>query len=120
MRVFSGMQPSGQLHLGNYFGSMRPNLGYVGKAEQSIYFIVDLHALTTVQDPEQLRQFRRDIVLDYLACGFDPTKAIMFYQSDVPEHTELMWILGCIAPVGLLERAVSYKEKVAKGLHPSV
>ena len=110
------MQPSGELHLGNYFGSMLPNLSYVGKVDQSLYFIVDLHALTTIQDPEKLRQYRRDIVLDYLACGFDPAKAVIFYQSDVPEHTELMWILATVTPVGLLERAVSYKEKVEKGI----
>jgi tryptophanyl-tRNA synthetase len=119
MRVLSGMQPSGQLHLGNYFGSMRPNLEWVGKAEQSFYFIVDLHALTTVQDAKALREYRRDIVLDYLACGFDPSKAVMFYQSDVPEHTELMWILSTLTPVGLLERAVSYKDKVEKGIPAS-
>jgi tryptophanyl-tRNA synthetase len=108
------------LHLGNYFGSMLPNLSYVGKSEQSFYFIVDLHALTAVRDPGQLRAFRRDVVLDYLACGFDPSKAVMFYQSDVPEHTELMWILACVTPMGLLERAVSYKEEVEKGIGASV
>ncbi len=116
MRVLSGMQPSGQLHLGNYFGSMKPNLSYVGKAEQSFYFIADLHALTTIQDPKLLRSLRLDIVLDYLACGFDPEKAVMYYQSDIPEHTELMWILSTVTPMGLLERAVSYKEKVEKGI----
>ncbi len=114
------MQPSGQIHLGNYFGSVRPNLEFVGKAEQSLYFVADLHALTTVQDPTLLRQYRRDTVLDYLACGFDPDKAILFYQSDVPEHAELMWILATVAPMGLLERAVSYKEKVEKGVTASV
>ncbi len=119
MRVLSGMQPSGQLHLGNYFGSMKPNLSYVGKAEQSFYFIADLHALTTIQDPALLRSLRRDIVLDYLACGFDPAKAVMYYQSDIPEHTELMWILSTVTPTGLLERAVSYKEKVEKGIAAS-
>src|SRR3989338_11066927 len=116
MRVLSGIQPSGQLHLGNYFGSIRPNLGYVGKADESIFFIADLHALTTIQDKEILRKGRHEIVLDYLACGFDPEKAIIFYQSDVPAHTELMWILATLTPMGLLERAVSYKEKVSKGI----
>ena len=116
MRVLSGIQPSGALHLGNYFGSIKPNLEYVGKADQNFFFIVDLHALTTVQNPEDLRQFRRDALLDYLACGFDPEKAVIFFQSDVPEHTELMWILSTVTPMGLLERAVSYKEKVEKGL----
>jgi tryptophanyl-tRNA synthetase len=120
MRVLSGIQPSGQLHLGNYFGSIVPNLALVGQAEQNFFFIADLHALTSVQDPAQLKQAREDIVLDYLACGFDPTKAVIFEQSQVPEHTELLWILSCIAPMGLLERAVSYKDKVQQGLSASV
>ena len=120
MRVLSGMQPSGQLHLGNYFGSMRPNLEWQNKADQTFYFVADLHALTTVQDKEVLKKSRQDIVLDYLACGFDPEKAIMYYQSHLPEHTELMWILMTIMPMGLLERSVSYKEKVNKGLPASV
>jgi len=116
MRVLSGIQPSGTLHLGNYFGSIKPNLESVGKADESVFFIADLHALTTVQDPEQLRKFRRDALLDFLACGFDPDKATIFYQSDVPEHAELMWILSTLTPMGLLERAVSYKDKIDKGM----
>ena len=119
MRVLSGMQPSGQLHLGNYFGSMKPNLEFVGKAEESFYFIADLHAMTTLHDKDALLAARKDIVLDYLAAGFDPSKAIMYYQSDVPEHTELMWILSTITPMGLLERSVSYKDKVQKGIAAS-
>lgn len=120
MRVLSGIQPSGQLHLGNYFGSIKPNIDLQGTADQSIYFVVDLHALTTVHDPDALRTFREDAVRDLLACGFDPAKSILFYQSDVPAHTELMWILTTIAPMGLLERAVSYKEKVEKGIAATV
>lgn len=120
MRILSGIQPSGQLHLGNYFGSMKPNLEYVGKGDMSFYMIVDLHALTTVQDPSQLRSFRQDAILDLLACGFDPEKAVLFFQSDVPEHTELSWILSTVTPMGLLERAVSYKDKVQKGITASV
>lgn len=120
MRVLSGIQPSGQLHLGNYFGSIKPNLGYVGKAEQSFFFIADLHALTTVQDAKELRQLRREVLADYLACGFDPEKAVLWYQSDVPEHAELAWVLSTVAPMGLLERAVSYKDKVEKGIAASV
>lgn len=116
MRVLSAMQPSGPLHLGNYFGSMLPNLALQGKADQAVYFIADLHALTTMRDPKLLRQYRRDCILDYLACGFDPKTSIIFYQSAVPAHTELLWILATVTPVGLLERAVSYKEKVAKGI----
>ena len=120
MRVLSGIQPSGQLHIGNYFGSIKPNLAWVGKADQNIFFIADLHALTTVQDKAELLAMRRAIVLDYLACGFDPAQAIIFYQSQVPEHTELMWLLTTVTPVGLLERAVSYKEKIEKGIAPTV
>ncbi len=119
MRVLSGIQPSGTLHLGNYFGSIRPNLDQVGKAEQNIFFIADLHALTTVQDKAVLAEMRHDIILDYLACGFDPAKAILFYQSDVHEHAELMWVLTTLTPMGLLERAVSYKDKVEKGIAAS-
>ncbi|TSC79160.1 MAG: tryptophanyl-tRNA synthetase [Candidatus Peregrinibacteria bacterium Gr01-1014_25] len=120
VRVLSAMQPSGQLHLGNYFGSMHPNMEWMGKAESSFYFIVDLHALTTVQNPDDLRRFRRDALLDYLACGLDPEKATVFFQSDVPEHCELAWILSTVTPMGLLERAVSYKEKVEKGIAATV
>lgn len=120
MRILSGIQPSGQLHLGNYFGSMRPNLEHVGKGDMSLYMIVDLHALTTVQDPKELKAFRNDAILDLLACGFDPDKAILFFQSDVAEHAELSWILSTVTPMGLLERAVSYKDKVQKGIAASV
>ncbi|MDD5041177.1 MAG: tryptophan--tRNA ligase [Candidatus Peribacteraceae bacterium] len=120
LRVLSGIQPSGSLHLGNYFGSIRPNLEQQGKAGESIFFVADLHALTTVQDAAVLRQARQDIILDYLACGFDPEKAIIFFQSDVLEHAELSWILSTVAPMGMLERAVSYKEKVQKGIAASV
>jgi tryptophanyl-tRNA synthetase len=114
------MQPSGQLHLGNYFGSMKPNLEWQTKADQAFYFVADLHALTTVQDPKVLRRARTDIILDYLACGFDPGKAIIYYQSQIPEHTELMWMLSTVMPMGMLERAVSYKDKVSKGIAASV
>ena len=120
MRVLSGIQPSGQLHLGNYFGSIKPNLDFMGKAEQSFFFVADLHSLTTVQDPKALRKSREEIVLDYLACGFDPEKAVIYYQSHIPAHTELAWILSTVTPMGLLERAVSYKEKVEKGIPASV
>lgn len=115
MRVLSGIQPSGDPHLGNYFGSIKPNVDVLGE-EENIYFIADLHSLTSMHDPEALRSARKELVLDLLACGFDPEKAILFFQSDVPEHTELAWILSCVTPMGLLERAVSYKDKVQKGL----
>jgi tryptophanyl-tRNA synthetase len=119
MRTLSGIQPSGQLHLGNYFGSMMPNLE-VAKSGDSFFFIADLHALTTVQDPKELKKMREDIVLDYLACGFDPETSLIYYHSDIPEHAELTWILSTVCPMGLLERAVSYKDKVQKGLSASV
>jgi len=120
MRVLSGIQPSGQLHIGNYFGSIKPNLEFVEKSDLSIFFIADLHALTTMRDSEALKKAREDIVLDYLACGFDAKKAIIFEQSKVPHHTELMWILSCVTPMGLLERAVSYKDKIRQGIGASV
>jgi tryptophanyl-tRNA synthetase len=120
MRVLTGLQPSGDLHLGNYFGSLKPNLEMIGQAEQNFMLIVDLHALTTVQDPQKLREFRRNALLDFLACGFDPAKATIFYQSDIAEHTQLMWLLSNLTPMGLLERAVSYKDKVEKGIAANV
>jgi len=119
MRVLSGIQPSGQLHIGNYFGYIKPNIDLIGKAEQSFTFIADLHALTTVHDAKELNKMREDTVLDYLACGFNPKKAIIFEQSQISEHTDLMWILSCVTPMGLLERAVSYKDKVQQGIAAS-
>lgn len=110
------MQPSGTLHLGNFFGSMLPNRGYQDSAEQALFFIVDLHAMTTVHDGNLLRQLRQDAARDYIAAGFDPDKAIIFFQSYVPEHAELSWILSTLTPMGLLERSVSYKDKVQKGI----
>ncbi len=120
MRTLSGIQPSGKLHLGNYFGSLRPNLDMASQKGESFFFIADLHALTTVQDPAEMKTLREDTFLDYLACGFDPEKSVMFFQSHVPEHTELSWILSSVSPMGLLERAVSYKDKVQKGIAASV
>lgn len=120
MRVLSGMQPSGRLHLGNYFGSMLPNLQRSIDADESIFFIVDLHALTSIQDAAKLRILKYDALRDYLAIGFDPNITTIFFQSDVSAHTELLWILSTICPMGLMERAVSYKDKVAKGLNASV
>ncbi len=116
MRTLSGIQPSGTLHLGNYFGSIKPNLELSYTSNQSYFFIADLHSLTTLQDAVALRMAREAIILDYLACGFDPEKSVLYYQSQIPEHTELMWILSTVTPMGLLERAVSYKDKVEKGI----
>jgi tryptophanyl-tRNA synthetase len=114
------MQPSGQLHWGNFFGSMRPNLLAATQASESFFFIADLHALTTLQDPNRLRQTCHDAIRDYLAVGFDPERTVLFRQSQIPSHTELLWILSTVAPMGLLERAVSYKDKVEHGIAASV
>jgi tryptophanyl-tRNA synthetase len=115
MRILSGIQPSGALHLGNYFGMMRPAIELQDKGE-AFYFIADYHSMTSLFDAEQRRKNSFDVALDFLACGLDPDKAVFFKQSDVPEVTELTWLLGTVAPMGLLERCHSYKDKVAKGI----
>jgi tryptophanyl-tRNA synthetase len=118
-RFLSGVQPSGKLHLGNYFGAVRQHIALQDEGP-SFYFIADYHALTTIQDPAAMRQNSLDVALDYLALGLDPNKAVFFRQSDVPEVCELAWILSTVTSMGLLERAVSYKEKVDKGIEASV
>jgi tryptophanyl-tRNA synthetase len=118
-RILSGVQPTGKLHLGNYFGAVKQHIALQDEGD-CFYFIADYHALTTIQDPAVLRENTRDVALDYLALGLDPAKAIYFRQSDVPEVTELTWILSTVTNMGLLERAVSYKEKVEKGIDASV
>jgi tryptophanyl-tRNA synthetase len=115
MRVLSGIQPTGRFHWGNYFGAIRQYID-LQDSGQSYYFIANLHALTTVREPNLLRQNTLDAALDLLALGLDPQRAILFVQSDVPEVTELTWLLMSITPMGLLERCVSYKDKVSKGL----
>ncbi len=114
MRIVSGIQPSGKLHLGNYFGALRQFVAYQAEAE-ALYFIADLHALTSVQDGALLRQLSLDVALDYLACGLDPQRSLIFRQSDVSLHAELCWLLMTVTPMGLLERAHSYKDKTARG-----
>ncbi len=118
MKTLSGIQPSGQLHIGNYFGMMQPMIQSMDRDELYV-FIVDLHALTSVQDRERLAKGTLNAALDFLALGLDPERCIFWVQSDVPEVTELTWILSTITPMGLLERCHSYKDKVAKGLSPS-
>src|ERR1700757_1647598 len=118
-RILSGVQPSGKLHLGNYFGAVKQHIALQDETE-CFYFIADYHALTTIQDAATLRDNVRDVALDYLALGLDPEKAVFFRQSDVPQVTELTWILGTVTNMGLLERAVSYKEKVEKGIDSTV
>ena len=115
MRILSGIQPSGVLHIGNYFGMMRPAIE-LQKEGETFYFIAEYHALTSVRDPELLRENSRRVAIDFLACGLDPERAALFRQSDVPRVTELAWILSTVAPMGLLERAHSYKDKLARGL----
>ena len=119
MRILSGIQPSGALHIGNYFGMMRPAIALQAEGE-AFYFIADYHALTSLRDPAALRENSRRVALDFLACGLDPERAALFRQSDVPQVTELAWILSTLAPMGLLERAHSYKDKLARGMSPTV
>jgi tryptophanyl-tRNA synthetase len=118
LRILSGIQASGVLHIGNYFGMMRPAVALQSEGE-AFYFIADYHALTTVRDPKALRENIRRVALDFLACGLDPQRAALFRQSDVPQVTELAWILSTVAPMGLLERSHSYKDKLARGMLPS-
>ncbi|MBI1345084.1 tryptophan--tRNA ligase [bacterium] len=115
MRVLSGIQPTGRFHWGNYFGAIAQYIALQNN-EQSFYFIADLHALTTVRDPQQLRDYTRDAALDLLALGLDPAQATLFRQSDVPEVTELTWLLMTVTQHSLLEKCHAYKDKVAKGI----
>jgi len=115
MRILSGIQPSGTLHLGNYFGMMKPAIELQEKGD-AYYFIADLHALTTVRDPAALRANGRGLAVDFLACGLDPARSVFFRQSDVPAVTELAWILSTVTPMGLLERCHSFKDKTSRGL----
>ena len=119
MRSLSGIQPSGILHIGNYFGAIKQFVELQDKYE-GFYFLANYHALTSSPKGEDLKSNTINVILDYLALGLDPKKSTLFLQSDVPEHTELSWILSNISPMGLLERAHSYKDKVAKGIKPNV
>jgi tryptophanyl-tRNA synthetase len=119
-RVLSGIQPSGTIHLGNYFGAIQQHIALQDEFPgESYYFIADYHALTTLREPEALRKHVFELAVTYLACGLDPDKAVLFRQSDIPEVTELTWLLATVTGMGLLERATSYKEKVAKGIKPN-
>jgi len=115
MRILSGIQPSGKLHIGNYFGMMQPSLELQEKGDAYL-FIANYHALTSVADAEALRQGTWDVALDFLACGLDPERTAFYRQSDLPEVQELTWILSNVTPMGLLERCHSYKDKLAKGI----
>ena len=134
LRILSGVQPSGKLHLGNYFGAVKQHIALQDEG-QCFFFIANYHALTTVREAAKkiadetnrrvhpadlLREYTLDVALDYLALGLDPNKVAFFKQSDVPEVAELTWILATVTNMGLLERAVSYKDKIDKGIEPSV
>ncbi|MGD0613971.1 MAG: tryptophan--tRNA ligase [Verrucomicrobiota bacterium] len=115
MRILSGIQPSGALHVGNYFGMMKPAIELQEKGE-TFYFIANYHSMTSLFDAAERRRNTLDVALDFLACGLDPAKSVFFRQSDVPEVTELSWLLTTVTPMGLLERAHGYKDKIAKGI----
>ncbi|MCH8879918.1 MAG: tryptophan--tRNA ligase [Planctomycetes bacterium] len=119
MRVLSGIQPSGKLHLGNYFGAMKQHIA-LQEEHECFFFVANFHALTTIQNPAELQALTLDVALDYVALGLDPNKAALFRQSDVPEVTELTWILATVTGKGLMERAHSYKDKITKGVQPSM
>jgi tryptophanyl-tRNA synthetase len=118
MRILTGLQPSGKLHVGNYFGAMQPavQLQDVGEA---FYFIADYHAMTSSQNPAALRENVRELAVDFLACGLDPARAVFFRQSAVPEVNELAWLLSTVCPMGLLAKCHSYKDKTAQGIAPN-
>ena len=118
MRTLTGITPSGALHIGNYFGAMRPAIEAQARGD-CFYFIADFHSMTPVTDAAERRALTRGIALDWLACGLDPKISVVWRQSDVPEVTELTWLLGSVTPMGLLERAHSYKDKLAKGIAPN-
>ncbi len=118
MRILSGIQPSGALHLGNYFGMMRPAIELQDQGE-AFYFIADYHSMTSLTDAAQRRKNSLDVALDFLACGLDPKKSVFWKQSDVPEVTELTWLLTTVTPMSLLEKCHSYKDKIAHGIAPS-
>ena len=115
MRILSGIQPTGRLHLGNYFGAMRQHIE-LQNVHDCYYFIANYHALTSITDPAVLKEYTVNVAIDYLALGLDPQKVAFYRQSDLPEVAELTWMLCCVTPMGLLERAHSYKDKTARGM----
>jgi len=118
MRTLTGITPSGKLHIGNYFGAMRPAIEAQARTD-CYFFVADYHSMTAVFDPAQRREQTLGVAVDWLACGLDPSKSVFWRQSDVPAVCELTWILGSLTPMGLLERSHSYKDKLAKGLSPN-
>jgi tryptophanyl-tRNA synthetase len=118
MRILTGLQPSGKLHVGNFFGAMEPAVRLQEEGE-AFYFIADYHAMTSSQDPAALRDNVRELAIDFLACGLDPARAVFFRQSAVPEVNELAWFLSTVCPMGLLSKCHSYKDKIANGISPN-
>lgn len=114
-RFLSGIQPSGELHIGNYFGAMKQHIENQN-GDNSLYFIANFHSLTSINDAERLRELTMQVAISYMACGLDPEKSILFVQSDVPELTTLTWLLLTLTPMHLLDKGVSYKDKIDKGL----
>jgi tryptophanyl-tRNA synthetase len=119
-RVLSGIQPSGQIHLGNYCGAIRQFLDLQAEGHELFVFVASYHALTTQRDPAALRASVHQVVVDYLAFGLDPARTNIYVQQDVPEVTELAWLLSCVCPTSLMDKAVSYKDKLAKGFAPNI
>jgi tryptophanyl-tRNA synthetase len=117
LRILSGIQPSGETHLGNFFGAMRQHVALQTEGE-AIYFVADYHSMTSVRDAAERRRLVREVALDYLACGLDAKRAVLYRQSDLPETCELAWMLTTVTPMGLLQRAHSYKDKIAQGMKP--
>ncbi len=115
MRVLSGIQPSGDLHIGNYFGAIRQHVALQERYDETIYFCADYHSMTSTRDAAERRAFTRELAAGYLACGIDPARSVLYRQSDLPETCELAWLLGTVTSLGLLQRGHAYKDKVAKG-----
>ncbi len=116
MRVLSGIQPSGRLHLGNYFGATRQHIALQDADNECYYFVANYHALTSVWAAEELEEITLHVAMVYLSLGLDPKRSVFFAQSDVPQVTELCWVLNCICPVSMMEKGTSYKDKLAHGL----
>ena len=120
MRILSGIQPSGRLHIGNYFGAIRQYLKLQNDGHECFYFIANYHALTSLQNKAELEEITLHVARAYLALGIDPERSVFFVQSDVPQVTELCWLLNCVCPVSLMEKGTSYKDKIAKGIAPNM
>jgi tryptophanyl-tRNA synthetase len=120
MRILTGIQPSGKLHIGNYFGSMKAMIDFMNNSQDEVFvMLADYHALTSLQDPKLLKEYTNNAILDWIACGLNPEKVFFYLQSDIPEVQELSWLLHTVSPMGILNKATSYKDKIAKGVPAS-